>query len=96
MGKQKAKDPSELETQNSMKPSQSSKNIKKISTQAVTATDHANSSQDSSSAFDQCFHKIYLNCKLDTEEKVDKRDFLKTFHSHGILKDDPRIKDIID
>ena len=95
MGKQKAKDPSDLETQNSMKPSQSSKNIKKVSTQAVTTTDYGCTSQDSSSALDQCFHKIYLNCKLDSEEKVDKRDFLKIFHSHGILKDDPRIKDII-
>jgi hypothetical protein len=37
-----------------------------------------------------------LNSKNQDEDCVDKRVFMKNIMKQGILKDDPRIKDIIE
>lgn len=42
------------------------------------------------------FQKIFLNSKNQDEDFVDKKLFMKQIMNNGILKDDPRIKDIIE
>ena len=52
--------------------------------------------EDYETAHDQVFLKIFLNSKDDDSEMVDKREFMNQIKSNGILKDDPRIKEMFD